>query len=224
MSTNVQRQDFSTPPPTLDEGYWSSLLNEGEGVKSVSEELVIHQDGPASDHAVDAALENYIRDNDENPVDADWEDIIRIASNDEVVDLKVIGHNRGGLLVEWRSLRGFVPASQLVSFPATTNPAVRRTLLMERLGQTLTLRVIELNPEKNRLILSERAAQAEPGERMDILTRLKSGDIIEGQVTNLCDFGVFCRSGRPGRADPYQRIKLGACRPSIADPAARRTG
>lgn len=195
MSTNVQRQDFSTPPPTLDEGYWSSLLNEGEGVKSVSEELVIHQDGPASDHAVDAALENYIRDNDENPVDADWEDIIRIASNDEVVDLKVIGHNRGGLLVEWRSLRGFVPASQLVSFPATTNPAVRRTLLMERLGQTLTLRVIELNPEKNRLILSERAAQAEPGERMDILTRLKSGDIIEGQVTNLCDFGVFVDLG-----------------------------
>ena len=59
----------------------------------------------------------------------DWQDILVIMEADEVLDLPVIGYNRGGLLVEWRSLRGFVPASQLVDFPSTgqVRPAPGRT-------------------------------------------------------------------------------------------------
>jgi small subunit ribosomal protein S1 len=128
-------------------------------------------------------------------VEADWVEVQRVTDHDEVVELKVAGYNRGGLLVEWNSLRGFVPASQLVSFPTTPNPTIRRNSLAERVGQSLRLRVIELNVEKNRLILSERAACAEPGERADILTRLKPGDQVSGCVTNLCEFGAFIDLG-----------------------------
>jgi small subunit ribosomal protein S1 len=111
------------------------------------------------------------------------------------VELSSIGYNRGGLLVEWRSLRGFVPASQLMDFPSTTNEFTRKKLLTERIGELLALRVIELNEDQNRLILSERAARALPGERADILTRLRAGDTVEGIVTNLCDFGAFLDLG-----------------------------
>ena len=115
--------------------------------------------------------------------------------HDEVIDLKAIGYNRGGLLVEWQSLRGFVPASQLIDFPSTSDEFTRKKLLMTRIGEVLPLRVIELSEEQNRLILSERAARALPGERADILTRLRSGDTVEGIVTNLCDFGAFVDLG-----------------------------
>jgi small subunit ribosomal protein S1 len=95
--------------------------------------------------------------------------------------------------VEWRSLRGFVPASQLVE---SSTPTGRRSkTLVSYVGKTLQLRVIELSVEKNRLILSERAAQARPGERSSILNTLKSGDIVEGIITNLCDFGAFVDLG-----------------------------
>jgi small subunit ribosomal protein S1 len=125
----------------------------------------------------------------------DWAEIRRIMDNDEVLTLPVIGYNRGGLLVEWRNLRGFVPASQLTDFPATPNNLVRRNALLERVGQTLKLRVIELSQEQNRLILSERAAQVQAGERADILKRLQPGDIVTGFVTNLTDFGAFVDLG-----------------------------
>jgi small subunit ribosomal protein S1 len=118
-----------------------------------------------------------------------------IMNDDEAVELQVVGFNRGGLLVEWNSLRGFVPASQLVDFPATSNSILRRKVLSERVGEKLLLRVIELNEEQNRLILSERAARAMPGERADLLTRLRPEDTCSGHITNLCDFGAFVDLG-----------------------------
>jgi small subunit ribosomal protein S1 len=98
-------------------------------------------------------------------------------------------------LVEWNSLHGFVPASQLAEFPATPNSVVRRNALIGWVGKTLRLRVIELNAEQNRLILSERAARVEAGERADILRRLRPGDVTRGFITNLCDFGAFVDLG-----------------------------
>jgi small subunit ribosomal protein S1 len=192
MSTNVQRQDME-PPSALDEGYWSSLLNEGECAQAGAANAAAG--ARAADEFDEQSQEYQFVVEQSDAIEADWVEVQRITDNDEAVELKVAGYNRGGLLVEWNSLRGFVPASQLVGFPTTSNPAVRRNLLAERIGQWLQLRVIELNVEKNRLILSERAACAEPGERADILTRLKPGDRVSGCVTNLCEFGAFIDLG-----------------------------
>lgn len=189
ITTEVQRQDLKPPPPALDEGYWAALLNEGEYARSVPHDSRHETDEDILDHHDD-----YPHVDDGTTAD-DWAAITTITENDEVIELKVIGYNRGGLLVEWRSLRGFVPASQLVDFPASSNTILRRSALVNRVGQMLSLRVIELSVEKNRLILSERAAQALPGERADILTRLHTGSVIRGQVTNLCDFGAFIDLG-----------------------------
>src|SRR5664279_3220675 len=190
MTTNVQRRDY-TPPPPLDEGYWAALLREGEFAEPVPQEQVLHEDTAPADEPPDEVYQQQAAPTEQS----DWAEIQRIMDNDEVVELAAIGYNRGGLLVEWRSLRGFVPASQLIDFPSTSNDFTRKKLLMSRIGEPLTLRVIELSEEQNRLILSERAARAQPGERADILTRLRSGDTVEGLVTNLCDFGAFVDLG-----------------------------
>lgn len=190
MTTNVQRRDFASPPP-LDEGYWAALLNEGEYSEPVPTEATGDDDVKPLDEMPDAVNQQP----NELAEALDWIEIRRIMDNDEVVELTAIGYNRGGLLVEWRSLRGFVPASQLLDFPSTPNDFTRKKLLTARIGDVLTLRVIELSEEQNRLILSERAARALPGERADILVRLRSGDTVEGIVTNLCDFGAFLDLG-----------------------------
>lgn len=192
MSTNIQRHDFEPSPPALDEGYWSSLLNEDEELKPAHS--TPDADPPVGSETQKGDITRRPAD-ESGGIAPDWQTIQRLAENDEVIEMSVAGFNRGGLLVEWRSLRGFVPASQLISFPATANNTLRRSALAERMDHKLKLRVIELSMEKNRLILSERAALAEPGERADIIARLKPGDVIGGTVTNLCEFGAFIDLG-----------------------------
>lgn len=187
MSGYLQRQGY-TPPP-LEEGYWQALLNEGEFAETSQPHIDFnghHGESASNGHHTSLDVEA------EDTLKQDWNRIREIMEADEVIELSIIGHNRGGLLVEWRSLRGFVPASQLIDFSAA--PA-RRNTLVNRVGQTLSLRVIELNPEQNRLILSERAAQVEPGERASILSHIKPGDRVKGHITNLCDFGAFVDLG-----------------------------
>src|SRR4051812_46147890 len=98
MTTNVQRRDF-TPPPPLDEGYWAALLREGEfaePVPTAPEEETAEAEQPEFAHKQPSVPVQY---------QSDWDEIHRIMANDEVVELSAIGYNRGGLLVEWRSLR-----------------------------------------------------------------------------------------------------------------------
>ena len=191
MSTHTQRYDL-TPPPPLEEAYWKTLLEEGEYAEAVhnGSDMELNGHSGFNDDRLEYGIEDEL-----DSLQSDW-DAIRLAmENDEIIELSVVGYNRGGLLVEWNSLRGFVPASQLMNFPAAAPLPVRRTALADQIGQVLNLRVIELNPEQNRLILSERAARVEAGERAQILNTLQSGDVVRGAVTNLCDFGAFVDLG-----------------------------
>jgi small subunit ribosomal protein S1 len=188
MSGNVPRRDDT--PPALDEGYWASLLRDVEMSDDMPGGMLTEP--PITPHHPPGSNGTRHTHNAHND---DWERIRQIRDNDEAIDLVVTGFNRGGLLVEWRSLRGFIPASQLIDFPPVTNETVRKRLLAANVGKTLHLRVIEMNEHQNRLILSERAASAEPGERAHLLARLQPGDSVRGTVTNLCDFGAFVDMG-----------------------------
>ncbi len=191
MSDEVQRHDLKPSAPAIDEAYWAALLDEGEHAQSAYLDPRLVDEEYADD--IQSSF-NALAFDHESTHD-DWNAIIAATGNDQTVELRVVGYNRGGLLVEWGSLRGFVPASQLIDFPSTGNANARRNALMDRLGQNLSLRVIELSVEKNRLILSERAAQAAPGERDTILHSLEPGDTVSGNITNLCDFGAFVDLG-----------------------------
>jgi small subunit ribosomal protein S1 len=198
MTANPQRWDSTSQPPQIDEGYWASLLREGEFTETavpagLGEEVSAPRAAPPAPETASAVHERA-------DLTSDWDAIQQIMKNDETIELLITGYNRGGLLVEWRSLRGFVPASQLIDDPTPINGAGTRdprrsTSLAARVGQRLCLRVIELNREQNRLILSERAARSQPGERADLLARLQPGGVVRGSVTNLCDFGAFVDLG-----------------------------
>jgi len=184
MSAHLHGDDL-TPPP-LEEGYWKALLTEGEYAEPVHFHSNESNHRPVNQHEfVESACQTTLQ--------SDWDAMQQIMDRDETVTLPVIGFNRGGLLVEWQSLRGFVPASQLLDFPATSH--LRQDDLAEHVGQSLTLRVIELSVEQNRLILSERAASVEAGERASILNNLQPGDCIAGSITNICDFCSFVDLG-----------------------------
>ena len=123
-----------------------------------------------------------------------WEKADEIMKSKEAFTGKVVGYNRGGLLVEFDKLRGFVPASQL-SFSRRSeisgdNPEKR---FGDLIGEEITLQIIEVDQERRRLIFSERAASHETRDtiRDKVIEKLEIGDVRTGKVTSLADFGAF---------------------------------
>ncbi len=193
MSESQFHDDSSSSPPPLDEGYWASLLRDGEFAKGGHGREGEPRPWDGFGRPSDAGM--FADGSHIQPASPDWELAQETYQEDQTVALEAIGYNRGGLLVSWNSLRGFVPASQLVDFPVDVDDLKRRDELACRVGEQINLRIIELAPEANRLILSERAAQVAPGKRGAILGELRPGDRCRGLVTNLCDFGAFIDLG-----------------------------
>jgi small subunit ribosomal protein S1 len=113
-----------------------------------------------------------------------WKAIERAAESGEPVDGKVIEVVKGGLILDL-GVRGFLPAS-LVD--------IRRVQdLDEFLGQELRCKVIELNRSRNNVVLSRRAVLEDERKEMRqaILDRLNPGDVVDGQISNIVDFGAF---------------------------------
>jgi small subunit ribosomal protein S1 len=124
-----------------------------------------------------------------------WREACALMERQESLDLPVIGCNRGGVLVGWNDLRGFVPASHLVSLTPSTDEAERLEELQRLVGSRLRLKIIELDPEQSRFVLSERATSSDEDHRQALLDRLSPGDVCQGCVTNLCSFGAFVDLG-----------------------------
>lgn len=116
---------------------------------------------------------------------ADWEDITEGA----VIDALVTGSNTGGLEVAINSIRGFIPASQIDRFRVEDFSAY--------VNQKLTCVVVEVKPEKRKLVLSRRAILDRENEekRKELLKELEAGQLRDGVVTKLMDFGAFVDLG-----------------------------
>lgn len=123
----------------------------------------------------------------------DWEKARKLMASEEPVRVVVKGHNRGGILVHWERLEGFIPSSHLV----TTAGAGGRESWDELLGSDLVVKVIEVDQARRRLIFSEREAQREQRamHKARLLAELKEGDRVRGRVTGLRDFGAFVNLG-----------------------------
>ncbi|MCH7616951.1 MAG: S1 RNA-binding domain-containing protein [Chloroflexi bacterium] len=109
----------------------------------------------------------------------------------------VTGSNKGGLLVNVEGINAFVPLSQIVAGPARGSPENTQRALAEWVGRTIMLKVIELNRRRNRAILSERAAVQEKraAEKERLLKELTEGEVKEGRITSIRDFGIFVDIG-----------------------------
>lgn len=125
-----------------------------------------------------------------------WRNLQKQLDSGEVVEAPVVGFNKGGLLVELGGVRGFVPASQVSSLTGG-NEEQRQAELAAYGGRAISMKVIEVNRRRNRLILSERQATQERREsrKEKLLDELREGQIIPGTVTSLADFGAFVDIG-----------------------------
>src|SRR5690606_5813774 len=124
----------------------------------------------------------------------DRETARELLKSEEVDSVRVTGHNRGGILVRWRRLEGFIPSSHLTSVNFASD---RREVWNELIGQELVVKVIEVDQDRRRLIFSEREAQREwrAQQKARLLAELKEGDVVKGTVTGLRDFGAFVNLG-----------------------------
>ncbi|HSM54684.1 MAG TPA: S1 RNA-binding domain-containing protein [Candidatus Sulfomarinibacteraceae bacterium] len=127
----------------------------------------------------------------------DWQMVEELATQGETYQGKVIGHNKGGLLVQVGQLRGFMPISQLASNRNFNRDRSTAEQLRTIVGEVITSKVIEVDRGRNRLILSERAAMKErrAEQREKLLNELQEGDVRPGRVVNLTDFGAFVDIG-----------------------------
>ena len=124
----------------------------------------------------------------------DWEKARELLRSEEVVTVSVTGYNKGGVLVRWNRLEGFIPSSHLVSAGLSAD---RRDAWNALVGEQLIVKVIEVDQDRRRLIFSEREAQREwrAQQKARLLDELKEGDVVQGTVTGLRDFGAFVNLG-----------------------------
>jgi small subunit ribosomal protein S1 len=129
----------------------------------------------------------------------DWLTAAEYLESQEVMTCQVVGFNRGGVLVGVGHLRGFVPNSQLARSRQINrgDQTEKQRALQNLIGETVKVKVIEVSRERNRLILSESAAGKEIREarKAKILDNLEVGDVLDGRVVNLADFGAFVDIG-----------------------------
>jgi len=121
----------------------------------------------------------------------------------EIVEARVIDHNKGGLIVDL-GVRGFVPISQIVDFPRRPRDEQPRDAAQEIaeklqpfVGRTLRLKILEVNRKANRLILSEKVALYEERreKRDELFSSLQVGQRVTGTVRSIAPFGVFVDLG-----------------------------
>ncbi len=132
-----------------------------------------------------------------------WEDIEHKLTNREVVATKVSEANKGGLMVEINGIVGFLPVSQLASehYPRVEDGDKNKILdlLKKLIGQEIQVRILDADRESEKLIVSEKAAQSE--KERELINLLKVGDVVEGEVSGVVDFGAFVKFAPPVRED-----------------------
>lgn len=155
---------------------------------AVGEDVPVYVLNPSDQHnnlivSINMGLQRY-----------DWEKASVIHGDEAVVEVTVVGFNKGGLLVRWSRLEGFIPSSHLSSADLSLE---RRDAMAALNGQKLKVKVIEVDQDRRRLIFSEREAQKEwrAKQKTRLLEQLQEGNVVTGRVTGLRDFGAFVNIG-----------------------------
>jgi len=124
-----------------------------------------------------------------------WKEAEEAIVEKKVFDLPIKDANKGGLILEWQGIQGFIPASQLGGEHYPRVPDGDKEKIYEELkklvGQRLSVSIISISPKENKLIFSEKDGNALAKE--EIIEKYKLGDIVTGEITGIVEFGVFLR-------------------------------
>ena len=127
----------------------------------------------------------------------DWLTAQQLLESGEITEHSVVGFNKGGLTVEFNHLRGFVPASHVLDMPRNLSEDQRREELESRIGDEMRLKVIEVDPKRRRLVMSQMLAEREfrSTQREELFKTLAVGDVVHGVVRSMRPFGAFIDIG-----------------------------
>lgn len=131
--------------------------------------------------------------------DETWNRIRALKQERAILALPVIEANRGGLIMELFGIRGFLPVSQLTLEHYPRVEGGEKEKILERLkafvGQELRVRILDLSPKDDKLIFSEREAKEDAIRAL--VEKYNVGDIVEGEITAVVNFGAFMKFGEP---------------------------
>lgn len=125
-----------------------------------------------------------------------WGEAEQAIAAQTVYNLTIEEANKGGLILTWQGIKGFLPASQLSKdhYPRVPEGDKEKILgeLEKLVGVTIPVRVITADPKEGKLIFSERTG-AEDEEKTSLIDKYQVGDEVMGEVTGAVDFGVFVK-------------------------------
>ena len=127
----------------------------------------------------------------------DWIDAESLLESGDIVELEIGGYNKGGAIVPFGRLRGFIPASHLTDLSPGMNDRKRQQRLAKLRGDKLPLKVIEVDRRRRRLVFSQKDAQKEWEEKrkQELIDSLNVGDVLKGTIRGMRDFGAFVDVG-----------------------------
>ncbi|OGZ09444.1 MAG: hypothetical protein A3D65_02850 [Candidatus Lloydbacteria bacterium RIFCSPHIGHO2_02_FULL_50_13] len=124
-----------------------------------------------------------------------WADAEELVRKKTIIDIPVKDANKGGLIIEWQGIGGFLPASQLSGdhYPRVSDGDKDKILeeLRKLVGQTLSVVMITASPKEGKLIFSEKEHNQK--EKEEIVAKYHLGTIVDGEITGVVDFGAFMK-------------------------------
>lgn len=124
-----------------------------------------------------------------------WEKLRQMKIARETVTVKILGANKGGLMADVEGIKGFLPVSQLSfeHYPRVEGADSTKILkeLQKFVGEQIDVEVYDVNATEQKLILSEKATETK--KLQEVLNKYKIGDVIEGEITGIVDFGAFMK-------------------------------
>jgi len=124
-----------------------------------------------------------------------WREINDAKESQETLSIKTLEANKGGLVLEWKGIKGFLPASQLKAshYPRVEGGEKEKIFeeLKKLVGETIAVTVLDFEQKENKLIFSEKGTESEILKKM--VEKYKVGDEIEGEITGVVDFGIFIK-------------------------------
>ncbi len=129
-----------------------------------------------------------------------WVDLKKWMNEGEVLELPVLEANRGGLIIEAKGIKGFLPASHLSNknYPRVDGGDKEKIYveLQKLVGQPLKVKILDLDPADNKLIFTEKGQKSE--DMQVALAKYKAGDDVDGEITSVVDFGAFMKFDEAG--------------------------
>ena len=124
-----------------------------------------------------------------------WLEAEELMKKKEIMELDVLEANKGGLVLEWKKMKGFLPASQLKTSHYPRVEGGDRERIFQELkkleGQKLAVAIIAIDPKEEKIIFSEKGADS--ADLNELTSKYAVGQIIEGEVTGVVDFGIFIK-------------------------------